>query len=156
MLVKLTSTAFEHNGLIPATYTCDGENKNPPLRIDNVPSAAVTLVLIMDDPDVPRYIRPDGVWDHWIVYNISPNTAEIFEGQEPKGTPGNNTSGVTGYHGPCPPDHQHRYIFKLYALDTTLDLEEGSSKQEVERTMEEHILDQAELIGLYERNQAEQ
>lgn len=154
--MKLTSTAFEHNGLIPTTYTCDGENVNPPLQIDSIPNDAVSLVLIMDDPDVPKHIRPDGVWDHWIVYNISPNTRKILEGQEPEGTLGNNTSNAVGYQGPCPPDRQHRYIFKLYALDTMLALEKGATKHEVEHAMKGHVLNQAELIGLYKRHQAEQ
>ena len=82
--MKLTSPAFEHEGKIPAKYTCDGENINPPLKITDIPSGAKSLVLIMDDPDVPKHLRKDGMWDHWVVFNIPPGIREIKEGEEPK------------------------------------------------------------------------
>jgi len=144
--MKLTSPAFEHNGKIPSEYTCDGEDVSPELNIEDVPEDVNSLVLIMDDPDAPV-----GNWDHWIVFNIAPDTAKIEKGTEPAGVGGKNSWKKTGYGGPCPPDREHRYFFKLYALDTTLDLAEGSTKDEIEKAMEGHIVEKTELIGLYER-----
>ena len=149
--MKLASTAFEHEGKIPSKHTCDGENINPPLIISDVPSGTKTLVLIMDDPDVPKSIREDGMWDHWVVFNIPSTLGEIKEGEEPAGTAGVGTSGNLNYFGPCPPDREHRYFFKLYALDAELDLPEKSTKQQVETAMKGHILEKAELMGRYER-----
>ena len=147
--LTLTSSAFEHNGKIPSKYTCDAENINPPLTISGVPEGAQSLVLIMDDPDA---VKPAGkVWDHWIVFNIPPTMTEISEGMEPEGVHGVGTGGNSDYRGPCPPDAEHRYFFKLYTLDTTLNLSEGVTKKQVEQAMEGHILDQTELVGLYER-----
>jgi hypothetical protein len=105
----------------------------------------------MEDPDVPKNLRPDGMWDHWIVFNIPPDTREIPEGQEPRGTPGSGTKGNLDYFGPCPPDREHRYFFKLFALDRMLDLKEKAKKSELEKAMEGHILEKAELMGRYER-----
>ena len=147
--MKLTSSAFDNNGRIPAKYTCDGENINPPLFISNVPTNAKSLVLIIEDQDVPRKFRADGMWDHWIIFNIPPDTTEILEGESPAGVNGMGTGGKTNYDGPCPPDKEHRYFFKLYALDTILDLPEKSNKHEIENAMESHILAKTELIGLY-------
>lgn len=150
--MKLESPTFEHEGSIPSTYTCDGENINPPLKISDVPLEAKSLVLIMDDPDVPKSLRPDGMWDHWLIWNIPPETKEIAEGEEPSGVIGKNTGGKFGYQGPCPPDREHRYFFKLYALDAMLDLPaETTSKADLEKVMEGHILEQAELMGRYNR-----
>lgn len=151
--MRLRSSAFEANGSIPSQYTCDGSNTSPPLTISGVPPAAASLVLIMDDPDVPATIRPDGVWDHWIVFNMPPDTTDIPPALEPAGTPGTGTSGATGYHGPCPPDREHRYMFKLYALDATLDLPAGATKADIETAMAGHIIAQTELIGRYQRQQ---
>ncbi len=149
-LMKLTSSAFQHNERIASKYTCDGADVNPPLKITNVPASAKSLVLIMDDPDA---IKPAGkVWDHWIVFNIPPTTTEILEGKEPVGVHGKGTSNNLKYHGPCPPDAEHRYYFKLYALDTMLTLSEGVTKKQVEEAMKGHILAEAELIGRYERS----
>ena len=149
--MQLTSNAFENEGKIPSKYTCDSDNISPQLTISDVPEAAKSLVLIMDDPDVPKHIREDGMWDHWVVFNIPPDVREIPEGQEPAGTPGIGTNGDTGYFGPCPPDREHRYFFKLYALDTTLDLPEKSNKLSVEKAMTENVIDKAYLMGRYER-----
>lgn len=147
--MKITSPVFENFGKIPAKYTCDGENINPPLVISEVPSEAKSLVLIMDDPDA---VKPAGkVWDHWIVYNISPTVNIINEGEEPAGIHGLGTGGNSDYYGPCPPDGEHRYFFKIYALDTELNLPPGSDKQAVLSAMSGHVLDQAELVGLYNR-----
>lgn len=150
--MELKSTAFEEEGRIPLKYTCDGENVSPPISISGVPDGAESLVLIMDDPDVPKSVRPDGVWDHWLVWNIPPDTREIPEGEEPSGTVGQNTSGSTGYQGPCPPDREHRYFFRLYALDTALDLRpEGTRKDDILSAMSGHVLEEAELMGRYNR-----
>src|SRR3989344_2940443 len=148
-IMKLTSSMFEHNHSMPSKYTCDGENMSPPLIISDVPENTKSLVLIMDDPDVPKNLRADGMWDHWIVWNISPQTKEIAEGQEPEGVHGLGTANNLNYHGPCPPDREHRYFFRLFALDTILNLPEKRMKAEVEQAMEGHVIDKAELIGLY-------
>jgi Raf kinase inhibitor-like YbhB/YbcL family protein len=149
--LTLTSSAFEHNGKIPAKYTCDGDSItggiSPHLSISGVDKNAKSLVIIVDDPDAPS-----GTWDHWIVFNISPGASIINEGEEPEGVAGNNSWGRSGYGGPCPPDREHRYFFKLFALDTALDLKEGATKKEIESAMEGHIIQQTELTGLYERN----
>lgn len=146
--LKLTSKSFENNGNIPSRHTCDGEGISPELSISGLDKNAKSLVLIMDDPDAPS-----GTWDHWVKFNISTSTTQIKEGQEPDGASGAGTSGNRDYFGPCPPDRQHRYFFKLFSLDTKLELPEGATKKQVEEAMEEHILQSAELIGLYERNQ---
>jgi Raf kinase inhibitor-like YbhB/YbcL family protein len=147
--MKLTSSVFVNNQSMDSKHTCDGVDTNPPLQISDVPTEAISLVLIMDDPDA---MKPAGkVWDHWIVWNVPPNTTDIPEGQEPSGVHGLGTSNNLDYHGPCPPDGEHRYFFKLYALDKELKLKEGVSKVEVEQAMEGHILEQTELVGLYSR-----
>ncbi len=153
-LMKLTSSAFEHNGKIPAKYTCDSENISPPLKIENVPAHAKSLVLIMDDPDIPDFVKQKyniQVWEHWIVFNIPPTTTGIPEGKNPAGILGKNTGGKNAYGGPCPPDREHRYFLTLYALDITLDLPAGVSKKQVEEAMQKHILEKAELVGKYEK-----
>jgi len=146
MNMKLTSPAFGHNSKIPHEYTCDGDDISPELNIEDVPSNAKSLVLINDDPDAPV-----GTWDHWIVFNVKPDIKKINENEEPIGVAGKNSWGRTGYGGPCPPSGTHRYFFKIYALDTELNLQEGSTKQEIEKAMGGHIIEKAELIGLYER-----
>lgn len=149
--MKLSSPAFENGGTIPARYTCDGRNICPPLTISGVPADAKSLVLIMDDPDVPKTIRADGMWDHWIVFDMPAQIREIKEGIEPEGTHGMGTGGNMDYFGPCPPDREHRYFFKLYALDTRLDLPQQSTKQQVENAMSGHVLEKSELMGRYQR-----
>ena len=150
--MKITSPAFTHGQSIPMKYTCDGENINPPLLISAVPAEVKSLVLIMEDPDVPKTIRQDGVWDHWIVWDMPPTTTEILEGREPQGVIGKNSGEEKGYAGPCPPDREHRYFFKLFALDlASLALPYSASKAEVKKSMEGHIIAQAEFIGLYDR-----
>ncbi len=148
--MRLSSPAFEHDGAIPRKYACEGSNISPPLRITGVPEEAVSLALIMDDPDVPLALREDGMWDHWIVYDIPPDLRELGEGEEPKGTHGLGTAENLDYFGPCPPDTEHRYYFKVYALDMMLNLPERASKQQVEQAMQGHVIDQAELVGRYE------
>jgi Raf kinase inhibitor-like YbhB/YbcL family protein len=144
LLVK--SLAFENNKLIPVKYTCDGANVNPPLTIEGVPEETKTLVLIVDDPDCPT-----GTFDHWIVWNILSTTRKIEENTVP-GTEGMSSYRKHSYGGPCPPYGTHRYFFKVYALDTQLDLKSNSTKKIVEKTMENHILAEGELVGLYRRS----
>lgn len=148
----LTSPAFQHEHSIPVKYTCDGDNIHPPLRFDEVPDTAQSLVLIMEDPDVPKHLRADGMWDHWVVFNMDPSVTEVKEGREiPGAVVGINTSGKNEYQGPCPPDREHRYFFKLYALDTALELEVGATKKEVEEALKGHVIGYVELVGLYQR-----
>lgn len=146
--MKISSPAFQHREVVPQKYTCDGENINPPLAFEDVPEDAQTLVLIMDDPDAPV-----GVWDHWLVYNIDPQTTDVEEDSVPDGAlEGKNDFKKNSYGGPCPPTGPaHRYTFSLYALDTKIDLPEGATKSELEMTMETHIIAKAQLIGLYQR-----
>ncbi|MBI3019429.1 MAG: YbhB/YbcL family Raf kinase inhibitor-like protein [Deltaproteobacteria bacterium] len=145
--VKLESSAFKHNERIPSKYTCDGDNVSPPLKISAVPTAAKSLVLIMDDPDAPM-----GTWVHWTVWNMDPKTPEMKENSTPTNTLEGITSfGNTGYGGPCPPSGTHRYFFKLYALNTQLSLKPSDDKSKIEKAMANHILDKTELIGLYSR-----
>jgi Raf kinase inhibitor-like YbhB/YbcL family protein len=150
--MKLTSPSFKQGQKIPSKHTCDAQEISPELHISDVPSAAKTLVLIMDDPDVPASVRKEQMWDHWVVFNIPPHTTHIPENSQPPGIPGKNTDGGLNYQGPCPPDREHRYFFKLYALDTHLDLPAGSTKKQVEEAMRGHILAHTELMGLYARN----
>lgn len=149
--MKLTSSAFQEGKVIPSLYTCEGKNINPPLEFGEIPNNTKSLVLIMDDPDVPKNLRPSGMYDHWIVFNMPPSASKIEENSSPPGIQGKNTGGENAYKGPCPPDAQHRYFFKLYALDTLLDLKEGVTKEEVEKAMEGHIIDQCQLMGVYEK-----
>lgn len=152
--MKLTTSAFTEGGKISSKYTCDGQNINPPLVFSGVPAGARNLVLIMDDPDIPDFVKQKfgiQVWDHWVVFNLPPETREVPEGKNPQGVLGKNTGGKNAYGGPCPPDREHRYFFKLYALDTELDLPEGATKAEVEKAMKNHILAEAKLMGRYER-----
>ena len=143
----IASAAFERNSSIPKKYTCDGENVNPPLTFSGVPENAKSLALIMDDPDAPR-----GTWVHWTMWNIDPSTINITVDSVPAGAvEGTTSSGKSVYGGPCPPSGTHHYYFKLYALDTILDLNKSSEKQEIESAIEGHVLGQAELVGLYSR-----
>ena len=147
--MKIISSVFKNNQSIASKYTCDGLDINPPLEFEDIPKNTKSLVLIMDDPDA---IKPAGkVWDHWLVFNIPPETRKIEENKEPKGIHGQGTSNNLNYHGPCPPDGQHRYFFKLYALDTSLNLKEGITKKEIEIAMINHIIAETKLIGLYQR-----
>ena len=145
--LKIASPAFVSNGYIPARYTCDGTDISPPLEIGNIPAEAKSLTLIVDDPDAPV-----GMWVHWVVWNIDPATREIGEDSVPHAaTQGKNDWKRNGYGGPCPPSGVHRYFFKLYALDTKLNLGAGTTKSNLEKAMEGHILAKSELIGLYKR-----
>ena len=156
--LKLTSSVFENDASIPPRFTCDGGppagGMSPPLSWNGIPEGAKSLALIMDDPDVPKQLKPDGVFDHWTLFNIPPETSEILMGGT-AGTRGANGAGKSTYTGPCPPPQyepsEHRYYFRLYALDTILGLPEGASKAEVLAAMEGHVLAEAELVGKYKR-----
>lgn len=143
--LKLISTVFSHNGHIPPLYTCEGKNINPPLKVENVPEGTKTLAIIVEDPDAPG-----GTFDHWVVWNISPNEA-IAEGSN-VGTNGMNSFGKTGYGGPCPPSGEHRYFFRVFALDSELDLSAGAGKKELLDAMKGHVLASAELMGFYQKH----
>jgi Raf kinase inhibitor-like YbhB/YbcL family protein len=149
--MKLESAVFEENGFIPPKYTCDGGNINPPLSISDVPQNAKSLTLILEDPDVPKTFRPDGVYDHWIVFNIPTTTRIISEKGTPPGVYGLNTGGTSEYIGPCPPNGEHRYIFSLYALDDTLALKKGATKKDILKAMEGHVVAETKLTGKYTR-----
>ena len=142
--MKLVSSAFAHNQTIPRKYTCQGEDVSPPLTVEGIPPGTKSLALIVDDPDAPM-----GTWVHWVVFNIPPS-AQIEENTIP-GIQGHNDFGRNDYGGPCPPSGTHRYFHKLYALDTTLNLEQGVTKKNLEKAMQGHILDKTELIGLYKK-----
>lgn len=143
--MKITSPSFEHNQNMSSKYSCDGENVNPPLQFIDIPQNAKSLVLIVDDPDAPSK-----TWIHWVVFNIDPKTSGIEENSKPTtGIEGMTDFGRTGWGGPCPPSGVHRYFFKLYALDSTLNLSSAAGKKEVEDAMEDHIIESSELTGLY-------
>src|SRR6202011_1421150 len=145
--MKITSSAFQEGGIIPEKFSKNGQNANPGLRIDGVPAEAKSLVLVVDDPDAPV-----GLFTHWLVWNIDPKTTEIGEATAPSGVvQGKNDFGETGYGGPQPPSGTHRYFFKIFALDKTLDLKPGAKRQEVDAAMKGHIIAQGQLMGKYSK-----
>ncbi|HEY4680422.1 MAG TPA: YbhB/YbcL family Raf kinase inhibitor-like protein [Nitrosarchaeum sp.] len=144
----LESDAFKNGEKIPRKYGYKTENVNPHLRIKGIPSATKSLVLIMDDPDAMGAVGK--IWIHWVVWNIEPSTTEIKEDSIPSDAiEGKTDFGEIGYGGPAPPDKEHTYIFKLYALDNKLNLNKGASKTDVEKSMKNHILAEAKLAGKY-------
>lgn len=144
--MRLLSKEFAHNKLIPRRYACYGEGVSPPLEIAGVPVEAVSLALIMHDPDAPV----EGGWTHWTLFNMSPGVARIDENSVPESAvEGMTDSGRPGYGGPCPPSGTHHYHFRLYALDTFLALGSSATKKDVEHGMEGHVLGEAILTGLY-------
>lgn len=144
--MNLTSNAFGNNESIPSEYTCDGADVSPQLTILDVPETTKSLALIMDDPDAPM-----GTFVHWIVWNISPDKTTIAKGEKLEAPQGRTSFGKTAYGGPCPPGETHRYFFKLYALDTMLELDHGSPKRALEKAMEGHVIEQVTLVGKYTR-----
>lgn len=146
--MRLTSPAFAHGDTIPERYGREFANINPPLTITDVPSGAVSLVLIMDDPDVPEAAGVP-VWIHWVVFNISPSTSTIPEAWQPTGVRGKGTRGELDYGGPRPPDREHRYFFHLLALDCMLTLPEGATAADVRAAAEGHVLAATELMGRF-------
>jgi Raf kinase inhibitor-like YbhB/YbcL family protein len=152
MALELESTAFAPGKSIPARYTCDGEDISPPLQWNDPPPGTQSLALIVDDPDAPA-----GAWVHWVLYNIPAKSRALQEdisadAELPDSSRhGKNSWGRLGYGGPCPPGGTHRYVFKLYALDTRLNLASGATKKQVLQAMRGHILAQAEMMGMYAR-----
>jgi Raf kinase inhibitor-like YbhB/YbcL family protein len=156
MSLAINSPVFKNNSQIPARYTCDGMNISPPLHWNGIPAATKSLALIIDDPDAPDPAAPKRVWVHWLLYNIPATVSELPEGialeSLPPGTlTGRNDGKTTTYGGPCPPVGCHRYFHKLYALDTILPNLQIPKKAALLQAMEGHILDYAEIIGLYQR-----
>ena len=150
--MKLTSSAFEDGGKIPAKYTCDGANISPPLTWENPPEGTKTLALISDDPDAPV-----GIWIHWVIFNLEPKLGGLAEAVPTERTlahgakQGINDFRKIGYGGPCPPGGTHRYFFKLYALDTKLELNPGITKSDLLKAMKGHVLEECQLMGTYRR-----
>lgn len=145
--MKIESTVFKSNKLIPQKYTCDGENINPPLLVSDVPGNIKSLVLIVDDPDATA-----GTYVHWTVWNIDPEITEISENSVPEGAmEGITDAGRPGYVGPCPPSGTHRYFFKLFALNNRLDLDPSARADDIEKEIEASIITEAQLVGLYRR-----
>jgi hypothetical protein len=145
--LKISSPAFENNGTIPKKYGCAGENVSPALKIEGVPPGTKSLALVFDDIDAPG-----GSYVHWILWNVDPGTREIRENSVPEdAVQGTNDFKKQNYGGPCPPTRPHRYLFKLYALDTALTIEPTSTKPDLEKAMTGHILGQAELKGAYKK-----
>ena len=153
MAIQITSSAFTEGSMIPKQHTCDGKNISPPLVWTGIPDNARSLVLIADDPDAPS-----GTWVHWVVFNIPATVKELPEGIAPVetlptgGTQGKSSFGKTGYGGPCPPSGTHRYFFKVYALDTELNLRSASTKGDVVKAMDGHVIAQGQLMGTYKRS----
>ena len=152
--MELSSSAFDAGADIPRRYTCEGDDIAPPLNWRDVPSTAKSLALIVDDPDAPDPAAPQRTWVHWVLYDIPCDADGIPEGGKPLphgAREGHNDWKRSGYGGPCPPIGRHRYFFKLYALDTTLAASKPSTKVDVERAMQGHIVAQAQLIGTYQK-----
>lgn len=155
--MMLTSTVIFQGGTIPQRYTCDGSDISPPLAWSGLPAGTKSLVLIVEDPDVPDPAAPRMNWSHWVLYNLPPIASELPEGVPAQVLPQGTLQGVndwlrTGYGGPCPPVGRHRYFYKLYALDTVLPDLDRPTRAAVEKAMQGHILGHAELMGQYQRS----
>lgn len=145
--MQLTSKDFTEGSKIPERFTCEGENISPELHVSGVPERTTCLALIMDDPDAP-----DGTFTHWIVWNIPFTTSKFSSTNMPRGvTQGLNSAGKEGYMGPCPPSGTHRYFFRVYALDTSIEVEDELTVESLNKAMIGHIVTQAELVGLYSK-----
>ena len=143
--MNITSQAFTNGGKIPDKYTMYGENRIPPIHLDEIPSGAKSLALIVDDPDAPR-----GTFNHWLLFNMDPKIRDIKEDSVPvMATQGRNDFGEVEYDGPKPPAGEHRYMFKAFALDTVLALGRGSKREDIDREMDGHVLQKATLVGRF-------
>ncbi len=157
MALIISSTAFSNGGMIPSQYTCDGANISPPLQWSGLPPNTKTVALIVDDPDAPAR-----TWVHWVIYDLPANTTQLSENIKPQekladgAKQGTNDFKKIGYGGPCPPSGVHRYFFKLYALDIETSLKPGATKDELLKTIENHVVAQGELIGKYKRQVTQQ
>ncbi len=153
IMLKITSPEFQDGGLIPSQYTCDGENIHPEFRIEHIPQGTQSLVFVMDDPDIPESIKKDrGIekFNHWVLYNIPGETTVIGKG-EIAGTLGMNSRSEASYRGPCPPDREHRYFFRLYAISGTLNFLKTPTLDEVETAAKSMMIESATIMGRYER-----
>ena len=153
--MRITSTAFGHQGAIPAVYTCEGRDISPPLAWSDLPAGAKSLALIVDDPDAPDPTAPQMTWVHWVLYNLPATAGGLQEGV--KALPAGTKEGVndwkrTGYGGPCPPIGRHRYFHKLYALDVVLPDLNRPTKVRLEEAMKGHIIGEAQLLGTYQKS----
>jgi len=150
--MKLTSSAFAEGAMIPAQYSCDGQDISPPLAWTDLPGGAKSLALICDDPDAPV-----GTWVHWVAFNLPPDMTGLPEAVAADkslrggGVQGTNSWRRIGYGGPCPPSGTHRYLFKLYALDNVLSLASNATAKDLQAAMKGHILAEAQLMGRYKR-----
>lgn len=145
--MKISSSAFTSGQLIPTIYTCDGHSINPPLTVESIPLGTMSLTITFDDPDATL-----GTFNHWLVWNIPANMQNIPENWNPtNAVQGESSSGQKKYVGPCPPKGQHRYIFTVYALNTTLNLPSSAKRSDIDKAMEGHVLDSGQLMGLYSR-----
>jgi Raf kinase inhibitor-like YbhB/YbcL family protein len=156
MGMTISSSAFPHNESIPEKFSCDGSDISPPLSWSGLPAGTKSLVLIVDDPDAPDPAAPRMTWVHWLLYNLPPDAVELEEAVAATALPGGTLQGLndwkrTGFGGPCPPIGRHRYFHKLYALNTLLPDLGNPDKAQLEQAMAGHILDQAELIGTFQR-----
>ena len=146
--MKITSNAFENGGEIPRKYGYKNGNASPPLEISDVPPNTKSLALIMDDPDAMGAVGK--IWVHWVLWNIDPSVNQIQENEVPSGSiQGKTDFGEIAYGGPAPPDKEHTYIFKLYALDESLSIQNGATKAEVEEAMKNHVISETKLEGRY-------
>jgi hypothetical protein len=160
MALEIRSPRFRDGGEIPREYTCEGRDVSPPLAWSGVPEGARSLALVVDDPDAPDPRNPRTTWVHWVLYDLPPDSAGLPEAVAAKDLPrgsreGRNDWKRTGYGGPCPPIGRHRYFHKLYALDRALGDLGSPTKQELERAMQGHVIAKAELVGTYEKGQAQ-
>jgi Raf kinase inhibitor-like YbhB/YbcL family protein len=149
--MKITSPLFRNGERVPVKYTCEGPNVSPPLEFSEIPDAARSLVLMVEDPDAEA--KP---WVHWLVYNIPPRSGGFRENSIPEGAvQGICNGGTYGYEGPCPPEGRHDYDFRLYALDILLDIAETSDRKAVLEAMKNHVIAEAVLTGVYEKEKVE-
>ena len=156
MAMELTSPSFADGAEIPVRHTCEGDDSSPALNWRGLPPGTKSLVLIVDDPDAPDPQAPKMTWVHWVLFNLPPETSELPENVASATLPEGTGEGVndwkrTGYGGPCPPIGRHRYYHKLYALDVRLEDLKKPNKAQVESAMQGHVLDQAELVGTYQK-----
>jgi Raf kinase inhibitor-like YbhB/YbcL family protein len=152
--MRIESSAFQHNGEIPSVYTCEGEDKSPPLSWSGAPAGTKSFALVVDDPDAPDPAAPKRVWVHWVMYDIPARVTSLPEATKtpPSGArDGQNDWGKPGWGGPCPPIGRHRYFHKIYALDTLLGERGQLKKAELEAAIKGHVLAQGELIGTYQK-----
>ncbi len=161
MALKVTSSAFQQGGSIPAQYTCEGKDISPPLAWSGVPPNAKSMAMIVDDPDAPDPAKPQRVYVHWVLYNIPTQASSLVENASKSGLPrgtvqGKNDWGKSAYGGPCPPIGRHRYFFKLYALDTILDGLKDATKADLERAMKGHIVESGEIMGTYQKTKPQE